>query len=1089
MCPAIGSLIRTQENPELGPGRVVARGAGGMLEVDLLWEGIRRAFNARHATVERYMLYGPVPVAVHGDDGEQPLGGVILGIEDKPEDGVWTYRVAVAVDGDWEPVVVSEARLSPLPPRSPEPLEQLKTLSWRGPARFIRRWTLRGCQSRWLQDSGGIPAFLGARIRPMGHQLYAARRILWERTPRFVVADEVGLGKTIEAGLVIQSLMAGKPDLRVLVITPGSMARQWQTELYLRFGALAYRYADSTTLAGATPRAARAALRGPCLVVTTTALQTVPEAGEVLAAAEWDLLIVDEAHQFPPGSDLYDLFLRLAKRTDAVLALSATPSKRELTSLAGLLALVAPDVYEPTDHAALTRRLDAQRAVWDRLSFTRKALDVAERPGETLEAEDFAFLAEQWEDVVPGDPSVQRFVRELAGGDLGAADRLVAYVQEFHRLDHRIIRTRRSALAAASQHWSERTVEVLAYEGSTAEAVLANQFDELPGADALTEQQRMLRGLYLRVAASTPAFLGAFLERRREALDGGIDAAALHDPLGLLSADPGPADEALLVGRILETTPALPGESAWFDVARGLVHEWAQEGEMGERTRAVTHWIGQHLRDSDDNQVLVFAQDREVVMELAAALERALPGSPVLSFHHGMPEGELSKVALKFQRNDECRVLVSDELGGEGRNFQNASAVLHFDVPWSVARLEQRIGRLDRVGRGRDRPVLSVVVQGPFPVETSLVAVHREVFQVFTRSVGGLEYALPRLQRELNGAICAGAEHVDAIAPRIAHTVDTELRDVDEAFELALDASRYQLADAQEVADIVAESEESRFEIVKFAQWARDIGIRTRRRPDDSWEFGWQADALARSVPGLRASGFLAGTFDREVALADESLQFFAPGHPFINALVADMEASEEGRATVMAVDLGPRFKNRKFMLLLGHCHLDEALLHDVEMAPGLRLRAYRYLAPEVWSAMVELLPGEEPAAQPLKDATVLAQFRSPRHIEVERQKVPPNVLGQAMDLTDLWEAVEDAIPIGIEAIRAKREGIPEESARRFASDLAPELGYLEWQCEQVAASARRALEAEIRARRQFVEAIRGERIDVEAIAVIVAVG
>ena len=1084
----IGSLIRAKDNPELGPGRVLTHHDGGLLDVGLLWEGTRRTLNPGQGNTERYVLFGYVPVTVVQGESAVPQQGVVLEADEVPEDGLWTYRVAFPTDDNWEVSSVSEARVSPLPPSTAAPFEQLKTLTWRGPARFLRRWTLRSCQSRWLQDSGGIPAFLGARIRSMGHQLYAARRILWDRAPRFILADEVGLGKTIEAGLVIQSLMTDKPDLRVLVISPGSMARQWQTELYLRFGALAYAYVDSSTLAESKPTAAQDALRSRCLVITTTALQTVPEAGEHLVTEDWDLLIVDEAHQFPPGSELYDLYLKLAKRTNAVLALSATPSKRELTSLAGLLALVAPNVFGPSDHIALNVHLERQRDVWDRLSFTRKALDAAERAGETLGSEDLTYLAEQWEDLVPDDPNVRRFVRELAGGDVGAADRLVAYVQEFHRLDHRIIRTRRSTLEGARQHWSVRTVEVLRYEGSTTEAVIANHVAELPDADFLSEAQRLLRGLYLRLSVSTPGHLIEFLTRRREAIARGGDESLLNRPLRLISADPGPADEALLIERVLCTTPALPGEAQWLEVALGLAEDWAKEADLTERTRTAVRWITKHLHQDPNNQVLVFAQDREVVIELTAALGKSVSGFPAQSFHHRMKEADLSTAALQFQRNRGCRVLISDELGGEGRNFQNASSVLHYDLPWSVARIEQRIGRLDRVGRGKDRPVLSVVLQGPLDIEEALVEIHHDVFKVLTRSVGGLEYALPRLQRDLNEAICAGAHRVKAIAATLAHEIEAELQGVDEAFELALDASKYQLADAQEVADIVAESEDSRFEIVNFAQWARDLGIKTRQRPDDSWEFSWQTDALARPVPGLRANGFISGTFDREKALADESLQFFAAGHPFINALVTDLESSEEGRATVITAKLGVQTKARMFMLILGHCHLDKDALDDVAASPGLRLRAYRHLPPEVWTAMVEIMPGEEPAARPLRDALVLAQFRSPERIEARLNKVPPNLLGRGIDLTDLWGAVEEGIPIAIEEIRRQREGISEQAARRFANDIAPELGFLKWQCEQADTPRRREVETEIRTRQGFVEALRNEQIEVEAIAVIVAI-
>jgi ATP-dependent helicase HepA len=141
--------------------------------------------------------------------------------------------VQTTIGEDRREISVPETDIFPLPPASQAPLDILRALHWQGPKRFLRRWRLRLLESRWLEDSGGIPSLLDARIHPLGHQIYAVRRILWDRAPRFILADEVGLGKTIEAGLVIQSLIADKPDLNVLVIAPGAMARQWQTELYL----------------------------------------------------------------------------------------------------------------------------------------------------------------------------------------------------------------------------------------------------------------------------------------------------------------------------------------------------------------------------------------------------------------------------------------------------------------------------------------------------------------------------------------------------------------------------------------------------------------------------------------------------------------------------------------------------------------------------------------------------------------------------------------------------------------------------------------------------------------------------------------
>lgn len=101
---------------------------------------------------------------------------------------------------------------------------------------------------RWVAQTRGMPGILGARIRPLPHQLAAVRRVLADACPRFLLADEVGLGKTIEAGLILKALLHRDPALKVLILTPGAMSRQWLAELYLRFGAQVFKLLDQGVL-------------------------------------------------------------------------------------------------------------------------------------------------------------------------------------------------------------------------------------------------------------------------------------------------------------------------------------------------------------------------------------------------------------------------------------------------------------------------------------------------------------------------------------------------------------------------------------------------------------------------------------------------------------------------------------------------------------------------------------------------------------------------------------------------------------------------------------------------------------------------
>jgi len=142
-----------------------------------------------------------------------------------------------------------------------------------GRTSFYGRKALREAASKWYLDCEGVPTLLGGRVRPMAHQIHAALKVIRDRTQRFLLADEVGLGKTVEAGMIIQALYHHKPEMSVLIIAPGSMVFQCQRELYLRFGARAFATIDST----ADGPERRRALGTSRVIVSTTALLEAPE--------------------------------------------------------------------------------------------------------------------------------------------------------------------------------------------------------------------------------------------------------------------------------------------------------------------------------------------------------------------------------------------------------------------------------------------------------------------------------------------------------------------------------------------------------------------------------------------------------------------------------------------------------------------------------------------------------------------------------------------------------------------------------------------------------------------------------------------
>jgi hypothetical protein len=198
------------------------------------------------------------------------------------------------------------------------------------------------------------------------------------------------------------------------------------------------------------------------------------------------------------------------------------------------------------------------------------------------------------------------------------------------------------------------------------------------------------------------------------------------------------------------------------------------------------------------------------------------------------------------------------------------------------------------------------------------------------------------------------------------------------------------------------------------------------------------------------------------------------------------METSAEGRACVMAMHLGASYRGRLFALVLVRSDLDEQRFSDDRLPHGLRLRARRFHIPEVQVALVELHPGDEPAAAIVDDPDLLRLLRNPNQIEPRYHKVGPNSLGTNLDTLALWAAVEEALPLAVEHVRGQRKGIPEEGASQLADDLRQEIGFLTWKRSRQPVGEREALDADIAARLALVDSVRHEYLGVEAVAVIV---
>jgi len=247
-------------------------------------------------------------------------------VRESRDDSPYQYQVTY---NDGLSAVVSELDLTPLPTEiEQDPLMQFASLDPQGYSLFSSRERLVDNYSQMLREGAGLRALLSSRIDLRPHQAYVAGVVLLDVQRRYLLADEVGLGKTIEAGVIIHDLLTRKPDGRVLVLCPGALTQQWLSEIYSKFGGQIFSLLDLH-------------VGGPIVwqnlrkVIASTTLAAY-DAAPQLSEINWDMVVVDEAHHLLASPVLYNFIQQLSRSVRALLLLSAIPTeaRRRLPTLA-----------------------------------------------------------------------------------------------------------------------------------------------------------------------------------------------------------------------------------------------------------------------------------------------------------------------------------------------------------------------------------------------------------------------------------------------------------------------------------------------------------------------------------------------------------------------------------------------------------------------------------------------------------------------------------------------------------------------------------------------------------------------------------
>lgn len=903
---AIGSLVTVVELQSEGLARLIAV-RGGFSVIRFLVSGAEMTQESR--LVLRYALLPGTRVDVR--QGQLDFSGAITGrrlgsdratgllVYGVQRDGAAEVQVRedqfVAVRVPEDPVEqLALAHFNDLRPVYAKAGSQLPSEPW-GPQTTAAREQLLAWRDAAWGSTAGVVGLAAARIRALPHQMLAARRALDDRQVRFLLADEVGLGKTIEAGLIVQSLLAIKPGLRVLVIVPGALISQWFLELHVRFGGQSFLMLDHErlrTYSGNPWEAEQFVLASSRAVEELTGKHALR-----LATSKWDVVVVDECHRMQPGGALFNRVAVLSKASPHVLLLSATPARQHPDAYLALLHLLQPQVWRLEDRESFAARLAAHDEVVALLSRTLQA-----------QGRDLTVAAAEWQRLIPGDEELCRRAAAVEAAP-EALPALLGYVREHLQLDRRIIRNRRQVLARLSQETgiqafapTTRSREVMAYTPDAPEAAVRKAHASYRAALVKAAGGRIhprLAHWLLQVElalAAHPVVLERMLAMR---------GAVVADPDGFeeyrIQARPGETMAQVLrsdlseneiashvaVSAACNVDPAV--ESAPLAALREAVAAWAgaKGGKGTARLRALVKRLEAFWKERPQEKVLVFTTHGLAVPPLAEAFEKAFGEGSVETFGAHQDTIAREESARRFQQDDRCPLLVCDPLGGEGRNFQFVSLVVHHDLPWSLAAVEQRIGRVDRLGRDGDIPSLVVVPEDPAAVDAAWAGLLDEAVGVFTSSSSGLEFIHDAIEcAALEAALQGGGARlrgtVAAAAARVRGERDARDRLVDECFHA--DAAAYAAAGRDSAAVESATAPEG-----AVARWIRGMGGEAWREEERPRAWRLRTRHLDQPVTGV---------FDRAAALAHPQHAFLGIGHRLIDRLVDDATAAAWCRAS-----------------------------------------------------------------------------------------------------------------------------------------------------------------------------------------------
>ena len=762
----------------------------------------------------------------------------------------------------------------------------------RGPASRLKRAWL-ACEAHSLPLVDNAAALTAAPIDLLPHQVVLTHRVATASPRRYLVADEVGLGKTIEIALLLRELGSRGELKRALMVVPAGLVNNWHRELNEIFN-LDFEVFGSE--GDVTDRKSNAFAKHDRLIASIDTLKRRARVRRLLDAPRWDLVVFDEAHHLTARragrkvskTENYKLAEALRNHSRDLILLSGTPHQGDHFRFWMLLQLLNPTLFgTPEDMVAHRHRLNA-------VVFRRTKADACKPDGSPLFArrgvhtESFTMA----EDESAFYLALRKYLEEgfALAKRRGNQGRALGFVMTIFQ-----------KIAASSFAAVRRTLRRRLLMLTLHEAIIKDQQLDIDVRNQLHDEARELIHDEHSIPRDDPvsqgqvdAILAALKVRLLKSLD--------DDELAMAS-DSATGEEAAAAGEnvaAIAVRLALPEERQRI---RELLQRFPETRET--KVEKLLRGLGALWEQNPMEKVVIFATYLGTVDLIGREIERAYPGQGVVVLRGGDHGAKLA-AERRFKKPDGPRVLVCTAAGREGINLQIARVLFNFDLPWNPMDVEQRIGRIHRYGQQHTAQVYNLVLSDT--IEGRIFLLLMDKLKEIARTLGKVdEYGnvaedlRTQILGQLSERLTYDTLYREALSdPELRRTrqeLDAAMANATEArkvvFELFQDLDGFSLEDYRPFANVVAGFER----VLGFLCAALSEQGRQVKRLDEK----------TYAILASDGDSEMRFTTDRELAREQEGIELMGLDHPLMSELLQrwqDLDAEMLGVA--VAGDDGP---------------------------------------------------------------------------------------------------------------------------------------------------------------------------------------